>query len=327
MVSPAWLVSSAGRRGELVKILKSVPLSGSVSRVAAVDCSPLSAAGLIADDFGIVPLAREDDFIPSVVRWAKEFGAKTVIPTIDPELNVYAEHREQLGALGLDVWVSAPSVTELGFDKWRFSRWCQDSGIPTSMTLQAGDPAIRNLAGEVVAKPRFGSASMGVLHFSDADQASRANLSGDYILQEKAAGDEITVDFAVSKHGALLGYSARKRLEVRAGEVSKAVTIDHPLVTETLIEAVKALDGAFGVLNLQLFLDEEGDTISALELNPRFGGGYPLSHYAGCDLIGAMLASLDSQEGDLVTAQPGVVMLRYDAQVLSTLEELAEVRL
>lgn len=318
--NPAWLVSSAGRRGELVKILKTIPLGGAISRVSSVDCSALSAAGLLADEFGIVPLVRDDGFVAAVAKWAAKFGATTIIPTIDPELGVYAQATSELAADGVNVWVSAPEVCHLGFDKWAFSQWCHQAGIPTSKTVEAGDPAVAGLVGEVVAKPRSGSASKGVLVFADAGAAGDAVLAPDYILQEKASGDEVTVDFAVSRAGELLGYSARQRLEVRAGEVSKAVTIDNPQVTEVLHEAVRALEGAYGVLNLQVFLD--GDNVSALELNPRFGGGYPLSHYAGCDLVSAMLRSEAGVRGDVVTARPGQVMLRYDTQVMTTLEGL-----
>ena len=217
-------------------------------------------------------------------------------------------------------------MCQLGYDKWKFSRWCHGAGIPTARTAEAGSTEPTGLAGPIIAKPRSGSASKGIMEFASEAEARAADLPEHYILQEKTRGDEVTVDFAVARDGRLLGYSPRKRLEVRAGEVSKAVTIEHPLVTDVLHEAARCLDGAFGVLNLQLFLDEETDSVSALELNPRFGGGYPLTHYAGCDLISAVLESESGQSSRIRIPEPGVVMLRYDTQVITSLNDIEAMR-
>jgi len=76
------------------------------------------------------------------------------------------------------------------------------------------------------------------------------------------------------------------------------------------------LPGIRGALNLQCFLSASGD-IRIIELNARFGGGYPLAHQAGArfahwlveeTLGGHPQAALDSWKDQLM-------MVRYDQEL------------
>jgi carbamoyl-phosphate synthase large subunit len=82
----------------------------------------------------------------------------------------------------------------------------------------------------------------------------------------------------------------------------------------------EALPGAYGALNVQVFVDgdaDEPDNLAVIEINARYGGGFPLSLEAGADFPRWMLEEL---LGLPSTASPddwrsGLVMLRYDAAV------------
>lgn len=305
------LVSSGGRRGALVEILKHSPQSTEPNRVVVVDASKLSAAGRLADVYRIVPRVDSPDFISSVLSIASETATEVVIPTIDPEIAVYAKHKDEFCRAGVNVWVSSCAVAELGWDKWLLFNWLRNHGFPTVNTEEATGLATSSLSGPVVSKPRSGSASIGVQFAKSVAALHRDDIGPGYIVQEQAPGIELTVDFAVSNRGDVLGLIPRRRLEVRAGEVSKAVTVHIPLVEQLVRDLVSSLEGAYGVLNAQIFYDPEYQRVNIIELNPRFGGGYPLSHNAGADLITALYRS-DSGVKQEVTWQPGHVMLRYD---------------
>jgi carbamoyl-phosphate synthase large subunit len=99
--------------------------------------------------------------------------------------------------------------------------------------------------------------------------------------------------------------------------VSKGVTRKNH-VYDYLLEKLTALKGARGCITLQLFNNVKTGRFAALEINPRFGGGYPLSYSAGAlypgwlideYLLGRDVPFLDSWESNLM-------MLRYDAKVL-----------
>ena len=129
--------------------------------------------------------------------------------------------------------------------------------------------------------------------------------------------DEYTVDAYFDRTGVLRCFVPRQRLETRAGEVSKGVTRKNH-VYEYLHAKLPALKGARGCITLQLLSNAKSGRFAALEINPRFGGGYPLSYSAGAQYPGWLIDEyllerdvefLDSWESDLM-------MLRYDAKVL-----------
>lgn len=309
-----WLVSSAGRRGHLVAILRDVSELCGGGAIVAIDSSPLSAAGLLADKFEVVPPVSDPAFVDQILEICDRHSIRHVVPTIDTELSVYAAARARFAEFGHEVWVSSPEVVAIGTDKWLFHAWLTQHDLPSPLTVEAGGAAAGRLRGPVIAKPRSGSASIGVLRAPSVEALPIEQLGDGYIVQELAAGYEVTVDFAVDRSGKLRGISARRRLEVRAGEVSKAVTIDHPRLRAEVERFVSVLPGAFGVLNVQVIVDDQTDALTFIELNPRFGGGYPLSWQAGAQFP---LWLAQGSAGTVMRrdARSGVVMLRFDQAV------------
>lgn len=306
-----WLLSSGGRRGALLHILQNLPRQGE-SSVVVTDASELSAAGHLAEHFELVPRISHPDFIPRMLEICREYDVTTVVPTIDTELAILSRTREEFAAAGTEVLVSAPEVIELSSDKWKFNSWLLEHGFPGITTFEVDGFSPELLAGPVVAKPRGGSSSVGVIRADSADRLDLASLSRDYIIQECVEGVEVTIDFAVSRSGKFLGAVPRKRIEVRGGEVSKGVTVRNPELEEFTRQFAEALPGAFGILNVQVFLNEDNGDFRVLELNARVGGGYPLSDAAGADFFSRLLS--DSEDA-VDSWQEGLLMLRYDEAV------------
>lgn len=309
-----YLLSSAGRRGRLVQLLQQ-QLIGSSQRnfVLATDVSLYSAAGHLSDAFELVPRVLDPQFIEETLKFGKKHNCEIVIPTIDPEIEVFSKNRDLFNSSGIDLWISSVETTQLGFDKLLFHNWLIDNGFPSIPSWgiqQTGQITHRR---KIVAKPRSGSSSIGVIIEENIEYLETSKLSSDYMIQEFINGFEITVDFAVSRSGEVLGVIPRRRLEIRAGEVSKGVTIYDPRIEELVVSIAKQLPGAYGVLNIQLLFDTQQDKYFVLELNPRFGGGYPLSHEAGGNLIEAMHTGIPKKFGEDWDA--GIVMLRYDSEV------------
>nr|WP_158252327.1 ATP-grasp domain-containing protein [Cryobacterium sp. Y29] len=275
------------------------------------DASELSAAGRLADRFEIVPRVDSHDFIKETLRIAVQHGAQIVVPTIDPEIAVFATARGHFEERGIDVWVSSSEVAVLGWDKWKMFQWMISNRFPTIDTQELIEARHSPFEGKIVAKPRSGSSSVGVIIANDSVDLDFDSLTDDYIIQRFAPGIEVTVDVAVDARGRVLATIPRRRLEVRSGEVSKGVTIHAPEIELLVRDVVTALPGAYGVLNVQVIFDPAMKSVQILEINPRFGGGYPLSHASGGNLIGAMCRSKADQALS-VAWEPGTVMLRYD---------------
>lgn len=343
--TPTVLISSAGRRVELLRAFRTVvtsfdPVTGQPSgsapagRVVAVDCSWYSSAFHDADAAHLVPRCNDPAYVPRLLEICRDEQVDLVIPTIDPELPVYAEAREQFAELGTTVAISAPEVIRIAADKQATHDWLVANGFPT---VRQGTPTdVESNRDEwafpLIVKPRFGSASVGVRRVEDLAQLRRAIADhradgGDdagLVVQELAQGTEHTIDVLVvptepagvnpSEPPTVAVAVPRRRIEVRAGEVSKGVTVRSPELIELATKLATALPGARGPLNVQVFSGH--GQLAVIEINARFGGGFPLSYAAGADMPRALLqearglpptASLDWRDD--------VMMLRYDAAV------------
>jgi carbamoyl-phosphate synthase large subunit len=313
------LISSAGRRVALVEIFQeAIGASGVSGQVVAADASPFSAACEKADVAVRVPPCLDPDFIPEMLALCERFGVKLVVPTIDTELQALADARELFAAVGTTVAVSAPAVIAIAADKRRTHRFLRDSEVPTvdqaePTAIRAGSPPWEY---PFIVKPASGSASAGV-HVVRDDASFAAHVrQTDVVVQPIAPGREYTVDCLVNADGVLLEAVPRERIEVRAGEVSKGRTARIASVIDTAADVCRALPGPYAVLTIQIFFDSITGTCRVIEINPRFGGGYPLAHRAGADFAGWLVKAAWGLPPDAeLKWRAGLLMLRYDAAV------------
>lgn len=312
-----FLVSSAGRRGELVKILQEVvDLSGSQGWVFTADRSPLTAAGWLSDGLDLVPSIAEPGFVEALLDICSLRKVTHLVPTIDTELPVLAANRERFAARGTNVWVSSPEAIAIAQDKRRTNRWLKGSGFPAVDQVDLRDSAELLTRYPLIAKPARGSSSVGLRRLGSPDEVDGLDPDLDYVLETVAPGSEFTVDVLVDRTGRCRSAVPRQRLETRAGEVSKARTVEDQDLIELAMSVADELPGAFGVLNVQIFKDNDGVT-NVIEINARFGGGFPLTWRAGAQMPLWLVEDATGAEPtaslDWLDAQ---VMLRYDASVL-----------
>ena len=137
------------------------------------------------------------------------------------------------------------------------------------------------------------------------------------ILQQLLVGPEYTVNMFIDEAGVLRSAVGHKRLRVRAGEVEKGRTERDPMLRGLAERIASALPQARGVLCFQLIVDRRSGP-RVFEINARFGGGYPLAHFAGAEYARWLLeevVGLPSTAHD--TWRSGALMLRYDAATFS----------
>jgi carbamoyl-phosphate synthase large subunit len=312
------LVSSAGRRVELLRSFRAALAGLDVDgKVLATDRSWFASAFHDADLGVVVPDCLSPQFIPTMLELCSAHGVGLVIPTIDTELPVLAAHRDEFAAIGTIVAVSGPRTIAVAEDKVATGNWFADHQIPTVEMAAANDVVEGVVAWDfpAISKYRRGSASIGIALVQDRRELLALPGLGERIVQSIAPGDEYTVDVLVSRSGDVVCAVPRKRLEVRAGEVSKSLTVRHRALIDLVTRLVTELPDAFGVLNIQCIVS--GDEIRVIEINARFGGGFPLSLQAGADfprwLVEEHLGLPSSVDADGWVDD--LVMLRYDAAV------------
>jgi carbamoyl-phosphate synthase large subunit len=318
---PTVLISSAGRRVELLRSFRHALGHFGGGRVLATDCSWYAGAFHDADEGYLVPRCSDDSFVPRMLELCEQQQVDLLVPTIDPELPLYARARDEFRRVGTTVAVSDPAVVQIAADKQATHDWLVGNGLPTVEQAEPGEVLAEPCAWgfPLMVKPRFGSASVGVMTVASPDELHRLVAASDreLLVQSLATGQEHTVDVLVLG-GQVVTTVPRRRIEVRSGEVAKAVTTRSPELMELAEKLASALPGAYGPLNVQIFADPaRPGRLAVIEINARFGGGFPLSWTAGADMP---LALLQAATGRPVTApltdwRSDLVMLRYDAAV------------
>ncbi|HGF7375764.1 TPA: ATP-grasp domain-containing protein [Vibrio cholerae] len=311
------LVSSAGRRVELVdafklSLIKYIPQA----KVFCSDINPeLSSACQVADGSFSVPRVTEDGYIDYLLNLCEKEEIGLVIPTIDTELLALAKNRHRFLMQGTQVIISDDLLITYCRDKRKTAELFGSLNIDQPKILDRA-----KLTYPCFCKPYDGSCSIGaVALFSDSDLTRDIldNPKNMFMELIPKSYSEYTIDAYYSKDSTLKCLVPRKRLEVRGGEVSKGVTRNN-FVYDYLLNKVKELKGARGCITFQLFVNEETQSIKGLEINPRFGGGYPLAHSAGAHYTDWLVREfLKNEDIDFFDSwEPNLVMLRYDAKVL-----------
>lgn len=318
------LLSSVGRRVEIVRFFKAA--LENKGKVYAADIDP-TAPGLYEADAGfLLPRVNDPEFVEVLLEFCKERKISLVVPLIDPELPILAEVRELFLKYGIWLLVSDLDVIAIGTDKLKTAEFFLNNNIPTPITFS---PSVyfsrrQDITFPLVVKPRFGSAGKDVFVCNSHEEVEfYLKRINEPLIQSYLKGVEITIDVLcdLDGKGNVLSVVPRQRLKIRGGEVERGITRKDKHLIEWGKRIAECLKPR-GPINIQCFLTENGPFFT--EINPRFGGGYPLSYYAGADFPSMLIKMV---EGERIAPVIGkfedrLVMMRYDVAVIRKENEL-----
>lgn len=273
------LITSAGRRTSLLGCFKKAvePLGG---KVHAGDMDGLAPALYLADQSVQLPPVLREDYIPFLLEYVKEHDIKLVVPTIDTELAVFAENRDRFAEQGCRLLISSPELVSACRDKWNTSLVFEEKGVRVPYSWLP-DELPSDLPDHLFIKPRDGSASQDAYAVDKENLATMLQQVPNAIVQERVGGKEITIDAFIDFDGNPIHYVPRIRVKTVGGESVQGVTIKESGLGEWLESILNIIGemGGIGPMTLQAFLT--GDEFVLFEINPRFGGGFPLGNAAG----------------------------------------------
>jgi len=282
------------------------------------DVRQLSSALQLCDKAFIVKPTDHPDYIKELLRITSTSRIDLLVPTVDLDLKLLAQSKQKFANAGCYVLVSTPHVVEICQDKRKTFRFLRKNGFDTPLTMSLSTAiAAKKLKFPCFLKPWDGYASRG-----NAVVKNRKELEffskkvPNCIVQEFIPGTEYTCDVFVDFDMKARCVVPRKRIEVRGGEVSKGQVVKNPHIMSQAARLVELLGAGPGVITLQLFLDKR-QKIKFIEINPRFGGGVPLSIKAGANfpkwIFQQLLGRKTNIKFDGFT--DGLIMLRYDDEV------------
>ncbi len=298
------LFTCAGRRNYLINYFKEA-LNGK-GKVIAADNQHLAPALADADIAIQVPNIYDKDYISVLVNIIKKHDVKAIISLNDLELPILSKNKEVLENYNnCEVIISNDDVINIGFDKWKTYNFIKDLGLKTPKTYIKLEDVLVDLKDgslnfPLVIKPRWGSGSIGIdfpesieelklayelqkikIRRSILKTASNEDLEQSILIQEKIIGDEYGFDIVNDLKGNHFNSFLRKKLSMRSGETDKAISVINNAfnkIGKLIGENLKHI----GNMDGDAFLID--DDFYILEINPRFGGGYPFSHESGANI-------------------------------------------
>lgn len=309
------LLSSVGRRGYLVKYFKES--LGPDGHVWGADNSACSPAFAYCDGTTIVPQVNDGDYPQALLDICQKHKIDVAVPLIDPELEALAAYQKTFAEAGIMLLVSPQQTIRTAADKYLTFQFAQahDLGAPqTFIDLSEALEALTagRLNWPVVVKPRKGSASIQITDCTDELQLKAAfEATPEPMIQEILTADEYGFDLFGGPDGAPISVYCKKKLAMRAGETDKAVSTDNKTLIDFGRKILQNLP-ILGPCDLDVFLTGDGPKL--LEINPRFGGGYPCSHLAGANFPQKIIAMRKGQTltPDIGACPAGVCMLKQD---------------
>lgn len=310
------LFTSIGRRVELVQAFRSAAKRlGIKLAIIGADISDTAPALAYCDESVIVPRISSPEYIPALIQVCQEKSVHALVPTIDTDLLLLSKEKQRFAEIGTTVFVSDADKIAICRDKRVTSEYFASIGLHAPVAVS--DIAQYSGGFPAFIKPIDGSSSIGANradHYEDLKMYAKQLDS--YVIQPFASGTEYTVDIFCDTHGEPIYITPRVRVAVRGGEVLKTrIHHEESIISEmhTLIRSFKPC----GPITVQLIRNEACGVNQYIEINPRFGGGAPLSVKAGADAAEAMLRLLSGETLNYCpkAAAEDAVYSRFDQSV------------
>lgn len=310
------LITCAGRRNYMVDYFRDA-LKDVGGKVFAANSSEFSTALAISDLGFVLPSIYDPSYIDLLLEICNQHNINTIVPLFDLELPILAQAKERFTKLGISIILSSEQVVNICTDKWQTNIFLNEIGVKHPKTyIELGkikeDIEDNILDFPIIIKPRWGMGSIGLMEAENMDELSilysktlraieRSYLStishGDIdkavLFQEKLMGQEYGLDVINNLDGEYVITVVKKKIAMRSGETDVAETVDD--------ESLKQLGKKIGIklghianLDMDVFVIDSDTYV--LEMNPRFGGGYPFSHLAGINLPKALVDWLHGEQ-------------------------------
>ena len=275
------LITSAGQRVALVKeFQETLTRFFSDGKVYTTDMNPkLAPAAYVSDGCFEVPRCTSEDYIESLLTICLGNGIGLIVPTIDTELSILSANKEIFAKQGISVSVSDYEFVMMCRDKRNTGDFFEKHSIRVPRPIDKNHPTFT-----LFAKPYDGSLSTNLHYIKKSEELTEELMNDPKLLFmeyiDKEVYKEYTVDMYYGRDHRVKCIVPRERIKIRAGEINKGLTEKEPLM-EYLYERLETIEGCVGCICIQVFLNRQSGDVVGIEINPRFGGGYPQTYAAG----------------------------------------------
>lgn len=308
------LITSAGQRVSLVKNFQNTLHKYFCdAKVFTTDMNPeLAPAAYVSDGCFTVVKVTDKQYIPQLLNICKNNKIGMIVPTIDTELIILSENKQLFSDNNITVCVSSPEFISTCRDKRNTSIFFKSHNIRVPNEIDKYNPIF-----PMFAKPYDGSLSSNLHYIKNKDELTYEILNDPKLLFmeyiDKDVYKEYTIDMYYGKDNYVKCIVPRERIKIRAGEINKGRTVKFPL-TDYMKQRLNKIDGCIGCICVQVFFNSNTNDVVGIEINPRFGGGYPQTFAAGGNYPEMLIREYFLNETVEYTEEwkDNLLMLRYD---------------
>lgn len=310
------LLTSAGRRSYLVEYFKEA-LAGE-GKVHASN-SEWSTALEVADEGVVTPIIYDKNYISFILDYCKKNNIEALISLFDIDLPILAQAKELFQKEDIRLIVSDYEVTQICNDKWRTYQFLLQNQLNTPKSFIKLQEAENSLSENLIqfpliVKPRWGMGSISIFKAENEEELrvfykkvkrelmenylkyeSQIDSENTVIIQEFLNGQEYGLDIINDLEKKYVTTFVKKKIAMRSGETDGAITVQSDIIEKTGKKIANSL-GHIANLDTDCFMIAGKPYI--LEMNCRFGGGYPFSHLAGANLPKAIINWISQNDAE-----------------------------
>ncbi len=308
----AVLFTCAGQR---VDIVTEFAKAGATTVVAELD--RLAPAVYHADHHTFVPRVDDPGYVDALAAVVREHDVRLIVPLTDLDHVLLSEARDRLApAL---VLLPATEVCRQVGDKYLAHQFFLQLGVPSPPSwLPDAIPADARYP--LLVKVREGFGSRHIYRAADADELAffLRYTPVESFVQQACLGEEFSIDVFCDTDSRCLNAIPRTMIQSKGGESIKGMTIKDEELIEQGCRVAEAI-GIVGPANIQCFREPDG-SLPVTDVNPRFGGAFPLPRAAGSRYpeLALALARGERPEPRVGDFREGVYMTRFFSHLTLT---------
>jgi carbamoyl-phosphate synthase large subunit len=282
----------------------------------AADANPLAPALYHADRYQLVRRVDDPGYIAELASLVSQHDIVLVVPLTDLDQLILARSRDEIAAA---VLLPPAEVVERMGDKYLAHGAFERHGIASPPSWLPEDlPAELEFPVGVKARQGFGSRHIYRANDREELEFHLGHTPVPSFVQAWCVGEEFSIDVFCDFAGRCLNAISRTMIESKGGESIKGMTIKDWELIEHGRRVAEALP-IWGPANIQCFRERDGSLL-VTDVNPRFGGAFPLPLAAGSRYpeLALALAAGERPEPTVGEFREGVVMTRFFSDLCLT---------
>ena len=303
------LLTSVGRRAYIIDYLRDVyKRLGLAGNIIATNSDMNTTAMSVADKAFESPIIYDEKYIPFLLEICKSEKIDMLISLFDIDLMILAKNKSRFEEMGVKVIVSNENIINICNDKFEMLKYLKKINMPVPKTYIDLEEALKGAdfdKNSYILKPRWGMGSLSIFEAENKKELevlyekakwsiqksylrfeSEADIDRAILIQEKIKGDEYGLDIFNDLEGENPVVTVKRKLAMRSGETDIAEVIENKElenIGKKIAESLKHI----GNLDMDILFD--GQSAYIIDMNARFGGGYPFTHSAGVNELEALI--------------------------------------